>query len=431
MHRIRTWMRAGAAAALLATAGGTRADWPEFRGPTGDGHAGAQAAGLALTWSETHNVRWKTGIPHRGWSTPVLQGTQLWMTTATPDGHEFFALCVDGESGRIIHNECLFRCEAPEPLGNAVNCYAAPSPAIEAGRVYVHFGVYGTACIDTATRKVLWQRTDLPCRHFRGPASSVILFENLVILTMDGADVQYLVALDKRTGKTVWKTDRSVLFNDAEGFQGFAKEGDLRKAHSTPLIVDLDGQPRMFSPGAKATYAYDPRTGRELWMARYLAWSAAPRPLVGKGLALILTGLGSSELLGIRLGGQGDVTDTHIAWRIPKAAKTASPVLVGDLLYMVNDDGALSCVDIAAGTVVWKERLAGNYAASPILADGRLYLPNQQGKTFVVRPGRSFEALATNVLDSGCMASPAVSGKALFLRTRTHLYRIESGAPAP
>ena len=426
-----TWTRAVGAAALLAMTIGARADWPEFRGPTGDGHAGAQAAGLALTWDETNNVRWKTEIPHRGWSTPVLLGTQAWLTTATQDGHEFFAVCVDTESGRILHNERLFHCDTPEPLGNAVNCYAAPSPAIEPGRVYIHFGVYGTACLDTATRKVLWQRTDLPCRHFRGPASSVILFENLVILTMDGADVQYLVALDKQTGKTVWKTDRSVVFNDAEGFQGFAKEGDLRKAHSTPLIVEVDGRPQMFSPGAKATYAYDPRTGRELWMARYLAWSAAPRPLVGKGLALILTGLGGTELLGIRLGGRGDVTDTHIAWRVPKAAKTASPVLADGLLYMVNDDGALSCIDIADGSLVWKERLAGNYAASPILADGRLYLPNQQGKTFVVKPGRTFEGLATNVLDTGCMASPAVSGKALFLRTKTHLHRIESGAPPP
>jgi outer membrane protein assembly factor BamB len=415
--------------ALAATATRSPADWPEFRGPTGDGHAGAQAAGLPLHWSETDNVRWKTEIPFRGWSTPVILGDQAWLTTATPEGHDFHAVCVDAGTGKILLNERLFHCDAPEPLGNAVNCYAAPSPAIEPGRVYVHFGSYGTACLDTATRKVLWQRTDLPCRHFRGPASSVILFGNLVILTLDGADVQYLVALDKQTGKTVWKTDRSVTFNDAEGFQGFAKEGDLRKAHSTPLIVTIDGEPQMFSPGAKAAYAYDPRTGRELWRVRYLAWSAAPRPVVGKGLALILTGLGSSELLGIRLGGRGDVTDTHIAWRLPKAAKTASPVIVGDLLYMINDDGALSCVDIATGAVAWKERLGGNYAASPILVDNRLYVCNQQGRTFVLNPGRSFDGVATNALDSGCMASPAVAGKALYLRTKTHLYRIESAAP--
>ncbi len=417
-------------AMAAVAAAGARADWPEFRGPTGDGHAGPQAAGLPLRWSETNNVRWKTEIPLRGWSTPVIMGGQVWMTTATPDGHDFFALCVDAGTGKLVFNEKLFHCDTPEPLGNSVNGYASPSPAIEPGRVYVHFGSYGTACLDTATRKVLWQRTDLPCRHFRGPASSVILFENLVILTMDGADVQYLVALDKQTGKTVWKTDRSVKFNDAEGFQGFAKEGDLRKAHSTPLIVAIDGQPQMFSPGAKATYAYDPRTGREMWMARYLAWSAAPRPVYGRGLALILTGLGETELWGIRVGGRGDVTDTHVAWKVGKsAAKTASPVIVDDLLYMVNDDGAATCVEIATGNVVWKERLGGNYAASPIYADGRLYFCNQQGKSLVLNPGRTLEVLATNELENGCMASPAVSGKALFLRTKTHLYRIESAGP--
>ena len=417
------------AMAAVASAG-ARADWPEFRGPTGDGHAGPQAAGLPLRWSETNNVRWKTEIPLRGWSTPVIMGGQVWMTTATPDGHDFFGLCVDAGTGQLVFNEKLFHCDTPEPLGNSVNGYASPSPAIEPGRVYLHFGSYGTACLDTATRKVLWQRTDLPCRHYRGPASSVILFENLVILTMDGADVQYLVALDKQSGKDVWRTHRSVKFNDAEGYQGFAKDGDLRKAHSTPLIVAIDGQPQMFSPGAKATYAYDPRTGRELWMARYLAWSAAPRPVYSRGLALILTGLGETELWGIRIGGQGDVTDTHVAWKVGKsAAKTASPVIVDDLLYMVNDDGAATCVEIATGNVVWKERLGGNYAASPIHADGRLYFCNQQGKTLVLKPGRTLEVLATNDLENGCMASPAVSGKALFLRTKTHLYRIESTGP--
>jgi outer membrane protein assembly factor BamB len=409
----------------VVLAGAARADWPEFRGPTSDGQAGA--AGLPLTWSETENVKWKTEIPFRGWSTPVVLGGQVWLTTATLDGHDFYAMCLDAATGKILFNEKLFHNDTPEPLGNAVNGYASPSPAIEPGRVYVHFGCYGTACLDTGTFKVLWQRTDLPCRHYRGPASSVILFENMVILTMDGADVQYLVALDKQTGKTVWKTNRSVKFNDAEGFQKFAKDGDLRKAHSTPFITTVDGQPQMVSPGAKAAYAYDPRTGRELWMVRYGCWSAAARPLVSKGLALILTGAGKTELWGVRLGGQGDVTDTHVAWKWEKsAAKTASPVIVDDLLYMVNDDSTVTCLEVATGQLVWRERIGGNFAASPIVADGRIYFPNQQGKTTVLKPGRTFAPIATNTLDIGCMASPAVDGKALYLRTKTHIYRIES-----
>ena len=415
------------ALALMST--DVQADWPEFRGPTSDGHVSHQPVGLPLDWSETQNVAWKTEIPHRGWSTPVVLGNQVWLTTATLDGDDFFALCLDAATGKVLFNQRLFHCDSPEPLGNNVNTYASPSPAIEPGRVYLHFGTYGTACLDTKTFQTLWKRTDVNCRHFRGPASSVILFKNTLILTMDGADVQYLIALDKRTGKTVWKTNRSVKFNDAEGFQGFAAEGDLRKAHSTPLIVNIDGAPQMFSPGAKAAYAYDPRTGRELWQFHYIAWSAAPRPLYSQGLALMITGLGATELWAIRIGGQGDVTDTRVAWKVKNAAQTASPIIVDDLLYMVSDSGVAMCVEVATGKLVWRERLGGTYAASPIYVDGRLYFCNQQGKTIVLKPGRTREVLATNKLDEGCMASPAVDGKALFLRTKTHLYRIESAKP--
>ncbi len=409
-----------------------RADWPEFRGPWGDGHVtapgGDQLAGLPLQWSETNNLKWKTEIPFRGWSTPVEMDGQVWLTTATPEGQDFYALCVDAETGRIHFNERLFHCEKPEPLGNSVNAYATPSAAVEKGRVYIHFGSYGTACLDTAGHKILWQRQDLPCRHYRGPASSVILFENLLILSMDGVDVQYMAALDKKTGQTIWKTNRSVAWNDEDVPGQMARDGDLRKAHSTPLIVTVAGQPMMLTAGAKAAYAYDPRTGREIWRVRYNAWSAAPAPVYREGLAFLITGFGGkTELLAVRVNGQGDVTDTHVAWRTDKmVSKTASPVLVGDLLYMVSDDGAATCLEAETGRQVWRERLGGNYAASPIYGDGRIYFCSQQGKTTVLKPGRTFESLATNTLSSGFMASPAVAGKALLLRSRTHLYRIES-----
>lgn len=418
---------------VLLALGGTaaQADWPQFRGPYGDGQVSApgdtRPMGFPLQWSETNHIKWKTEIPYRGWSTPVVLGGQVWLTTATVDGHDFFAICVDAETGRIRFNEKLFHCDSPEPLGNNVNCYATPSAAIEPGRVYVHFGSYGTACLDTSTGKVLWQRQDLPCRHYRGPASSVILFEDKLILTMDGVDVQYLVALDKKTGRTVWKTNRSVEWNDQDVPGQMARDGDLRKAHSTPLIVNVNGKLQMLSAGAKAAYAYDPQTGRELWRVRYNAWSAAPVPLYSHGLAFIITGFGGkTELLGVRTDGQGDVTDTHVAWRFgTMVAKTASPVLVNGLLYMVSDDGLVSCIEAATGQRVWRQRIGGKYAASPICADGRLYFFNQEGKTTVLKPGRTCRILATNILADGFMASPAAAGKAFFLRTRTHLYRVE------
>ena len=413
-----------------------RADWPAFRGPYGDGHVSAPGdmnpTGLPLNWSETENIKWKTEIHDRGWSTPVIMDGKAWLTTATEDGHDFFVLCVDTETGKILFNEKLFHSDAPEPQGNSVNSYATPSAAIEKGRVYIHFGSYGTACLDTATHKVLWERKDLPCRHYRGPASSVILFENLLILTMDGVDVQYIAALDKKTGQTVWKTNRSVAWNDENSEDKMVKDGDRRKAHSTPLIVDVNGKLQMLTSGAKAAYAYDPRTGRELWRVQYPAWSASAMALYGKGFALINTGFGGiTELWAVKPDGQGDVTDTHIAWKYTKmVSKTASPVIVDDLLYMVSDDGQATCLEVETGKQVWRQGIGGSYAASPIYADGRIYFFNQQGKTTVLKPGRTFEALATNTLATGCMASPAPSGKALFLRTKTHLYRIESDKDA-
>jgi outer membrane protein assembly factor BamB len=409
------------------------ADWPEFRGPRGDGHVPATGdaapVGLPLRWSETNNIKWKTEIPHRGWSTPVVMGGQVWITTATEEGHDYFAIGVDKESGKVLFNEKVFHTDSPEPLGNgaSMNCYATPSAVIEPGRVYVHFGSAGTACLDTKTGKVLWKRNDLPCRHYRGASSSPVLFEDLLILTFDGADLQYVAGLDKKTGKTVWKTDRSVEWNDETVPGPMARDGDLRKSHGTPLIATVGGQPQLLSVGAKASYGYDPRNGREIWRVEYNDWSSAPRPLFDKGLAYIVTGLTRRELWAVRADGTGNVTDTHVKWKLTtRVGKYASPLLVDGLLYTAAEESFVTCAEAATGQVVWTERIGGKYAASPIYADGRLYFFSQDGNTTVLKPGRAFEVLATNALDNGFMASPAADGKAFYLRTRTHLYRVES-----
>ena len=418
---------------LLALAGPVaHADWPEFRGPWGDGHASApgdtKPIGLPLRWSETNNVKWKTEIPHRGLSTPVVMGGQVWLTTATVEGHDFFAIGLDAETGTIRFNEKVFHSDNPEPLGNgaSMNCYATPSAVIEPGRVYVHYGSFGTACLDTRTGQVLWKRDDLPCRHYRGASSSPVAFENLLILTFDGANLQYHVALDKQTGKTVWKTDRSVAWNDENEPGQMAREGDHRKAHSTPLIVTAAGKPLMLSPGAKAAYGYEPRTGRELWKVRYNDYSAAPRPVFDRGLAFFVTGFSLKELWAVKTDGQGDVTDTGVAWKFkPRVGIYASLLLVDGLLYTAAEENYVTCLEAATGQMIWSERIGGKHAASPIYADGRLYFFSQKGTTTVLKPGRTFEVLATSTLADGFMASPAVSGKAFYLRTKTHLYRIE------
>ncbi len=413
---------------LCATASALcAADWPEFRGPRGDGTV---EGALPVRWSETENVRWKTAIPFKGWSTPVVMDGRVWLTTATEDGHEFYGICLDAESGAILFNEKLFSCDNPEPLGNEVNCYASPSPVIEPGRVFLHFGSYGTACLDTATFKTLWTRTDLPCRHFRGPGSSPIMFENLLILTFDGADVQYSAALEKETGKTVWRTDRTSNWKDLDENGQPQREGDFRKSFCTPFVIDAAGHRQLITTSSYSVFSYDVRTGAELWKIDHEAYSPAPRPVFGNGLVHVITGRGKNAVLAVRPDGSGDVSATHVAWKAEGklVPLEPSPLLLDGLLYLLSNDGTLTCLDAASGTEVWSARIGGSYVSSPVHADGLIYCFSTNGKTTVIKAGRTYGEVAENRLDEGFMASPAVIGNDFILRTKTHLYRIGNTA---
>jgi outer membrane protein assembly factor BamB len=401
----------------LSLAGAAAADnWPRFRGPRGEGRA--DDARLPLTWSEKKNVVWKTPIHDKGWSSPVVWGDQIWMTTARADGTRLFAVCVARGTGKVIHDLEVFDVKEPA-FCHPFNSYASPTPAVEEGRVYVHFGTYGTACLDSRTGRTLWARRDLHCDHFRGPGSSPILYRDLLIVHFDGVDVQYLVALDKASGKTVWKKDRNIDYG--------TDNADFKKAYGTPSVLTLGGKPQLVSPAASATTAYDPRTGEELWHVYHGGMNVAAPPLYGLGRLFLCTGDFGERLLAVRPGGTGDITRTHIDWTLKQQSvpSRSSPLLVGDFLYMVNEKGIASCVEARTGTVVWRERLGGAFTASPVFASGRIYFFDQDGTAHVVAAGRTWKRLAVNKLDDGCMASPAVAGDALFVRTRTHLYRIE------
>ena len=419
---------------LLALITPALAQWPTFRGPDHDGHYPARgdgkAHGFPTEWSETKNIVWKTPLPGRAWSTPVIMGDQVWLSNATPDGKKMFAVCLDKATGRKLHDILLFENENPEPLGNKINGYGSCSPAIDAEQVYLHFGSYGTAALDRKTAKMVWQRRDLPCRHFRGPASSVVLHKNLVILSMDGSDHQYLVALDRKNGKTVWKTDRGTDFGDVEANGKIRGEGDLRKAYTTPNFITLNGVRQLVSPGAKACYGYEADTGKELWKITYRGFSNAAAPVfVDHDLALINTGLGKPHLLGLRLDDKlsGDVTATHLEWDIFKRIPArCSPVVIGRHAYFTSESGILSRLHADTGEIEKYLALKTNFSASAAAADGHLYFPDEKGETFVVKPGPGMKIIATNQLDDGCMASPAFDGKALYLRTKSHLYRIEA-----
>lgn len=413
-------------AAALTLAAGTRLDaqWPQFRGPAGNGHA--ESSELPLTWSEEKNVRWKTPIHGRAWSSPVILEGRIWLTTADPKGHELSVIAVDQDTGRILHDFKLFHVETPQ-FAHAFNSYASPTPVVEPGRVYVTFGSPGTAAIDTASGKVVWERRDLECNHFRGAGSSPIIFRDLLIMHYDGSDVQYIAALDKHTGRTVWRTNRSVDFRDLGPDGKPMADGDYRKAFATPQIITVNGEPLLVSLGGKATYGYDPMTGKELWrIEEHGSHSASTRPVFGHGMIFYPTGFDTPKLLAVRPDGSGNATGSHVVWRFTRSVPNKpSILLVDDLIYMINDVGIATAVEARTGEMVWQSRVGGTFSASPLYADGRIYMFDEDGKTTVIAAGREFKVLAENHLDNGFMASPAVAGDALFLRTRTDLYRIE------
>jgi outer membrane protein assembly factor BamB len=387
--------------------------WPQFRGPDGQGHS--RSTGLPTQWSESTGIVWKAALPGLGHSSPVFVDRQLWMTAGLNEGKSVRALCVDAESGKLLHDLEVFT-PADPPHINAKNSYASPTPVIEAGRVYVHFGTVGTACIDTQTGKPVWTNTDIHWDHQEGPGSSPILHQNLLIFPADGRDNQSIVALDKQTGKVVWNSKRSGPTSDTP---------DFRKAFCTPLLIEIAGKPQLISPCADRVIAYDPSSGAELWKINYKGFSNVPRPVFGDGLLYVCTGYMRPQLWAIDPSGQGDITQSAVVWKVDKQVPAnPSPILIGNELYMVSDQGILTCLDARKGDLVWRERLGGNFSASPIAADKVLYLAGEDGTTSVVATGRKFNLLATNKLDGRIMASPVVYGRHLLVRTASHLYKL-------
>ncbi|MEK6237924.1 MAG: PQQ-binding-like beta-propeller repeat protein [Planctomycetales bacterium] len=406
----------GAACLTPATRLLAEEHWNQYLGPTGNGHSSAK--GLPLEWNEKSNIRWKVPIRGKGWSSPTVWGNRAWLTTATEDGTKMYVLCIDCKTGKTLHDLLVLENEKPE-FCHKFNSYASPTPFVEQGRVYAHFGKYGTMCLDAVTGKKIWERRDFKCDHYRGPGASPIIHGDLLFVAFDGFDVQYVVALDKATGKTVWKKQREIDYGDNQN------NGDRKKAYGTALIVDVGGKPLLISPSAGATIAYNPSDGREIWRCNHGGWNASLRPVHYKGSVFLNTHSGGLGTLSLRCDGRGDVTKTHVGWTLDKGGRQLpNPLLIGDLLYLVDSLGVATCLEAATGKVVWKERLGGNFVASPIYADGRIYAFNREGAAHVFAPGREFRRLAENKLSEGCMATPAVVGDSLIARTITHLYCI-------
>jgi outer membrane protein assembly factor BamB len=380
-------------------------DWPQFRGPDGQGHADVKS--LPLKWTEA-SAAWKTPIPGLGWSSPVVGDGQVWMTTATDEGKSLRAVCVDAASGKLLQDVEVFKLPAPGRV-HAKNSHASPTPILDGDRVYVHFGPHGTACLSTKGA-VVW-RQQVKYGPVHGPGGSPVLWGDLLVFSCDGGDAQFVAALDKKTGAPKWRTSRPP--ND------YPK----KFAFSTPLVVDG----LAVSPGASAVTAYEPG-GKPVWTVRYAeGYSVVPRPVAGHGLVFIGTGYDKPTLIAVRTGGKGDVTDTHVAWRLERGAPhNPSPLLVGDALYLVSDGGVATCLDAKTGKEHWRERLGGTFSASPIHAAGRIYFQDEAGTTTVVKAAATFEKLASSTLPGRTLASPAPIEGALFIRSDKALYRLNA-----
>jgi outer membrane protein assembly factor BamB len=405
-----------------------RGTWTQFRGPTGDGLSDAKR--LPTTWSEDdENIAWKTPMPGKAWSSPVVLGKQIWLTNATPDSRKLSAVCVDRNTGKIIHDVKLFDVEKPQYI-HPFNSAASSTPVIEPGRIYVTFGYAGTACLDTETGKKIWERTDLVVNHYRGPGSSPLLYKDMLVMNFDGSDAQFIVALDKHTGKALWKTDRSVDYQDVDDNGKIHREGDMRKGFSTPRLSTLGGEPVILSLGSKCFYGYQPSDGKEMWrVENRSSHSGSSTPIVGDEFIYFCSGLGTETLTALKPGGRGVLTDAQFAWQVKNGVPgKPSPILVDGRIYMCNDGGIASCVDAKTGAEIWRERVAGNYSASPVYADGHLYFCNEDGLTTVLAAGPKFKKVAENELDDGIMASPAVVDHSIIVRTKSHLYRIGAKA---
>ena len=370
------------------------------------------------------NIAWKIPESGKGWSSPVVWGDQVWYTTANSESRELRALCVDLKTGEKLRDRIIFQ---PEKLFriHAVNSYATPTAAIEEGYVYLHFGRYGTACLNSMTGETVWERTDLQCEHIQGPGSSLLLWKDKLYVHMEGTDVQQILALDKRSGKTIWLTERP-----ADVYEDMPQIG--KKAYVTPIIINVSGRDLLISNGSRTCMAMDPETGEEVWRVNQGDDSAISMPVDGDGLVYFYTSFVSgadggkyAELFAVDPEGSGDIGPTHLRWR-KKAPilQLSTPVYVDGLLYTVDSKGVFYCLDGKSGGILWSENLKDKFHSSPIYADGLLYLSSTRGETYVYRAGPKPELLSKNRLEGEIWATPAFTGGAILMRSSEYLYKI-------
>jgi outer membrane protein assembly factor BamB len=394
------------------------ADWTQFLGTAGNGIS--TEMGLPIAWGPSKNVAWKRAVAGSGWSSPVVGDARVYLTTAVPATTEADAdvslrtLCLSADTGKTLWDTEVFLQQGKKAAKiHGKNSHASPTPLLQDGRLYVHFGHQGTACLDL-DGKVLWRNSSLTYNPVHGNGGSPICVDDLLVYSADGGDTRFVIALDRATGTVRWKTERTWPVASKFSF-------------STPLQITVEGRKQIISSGSNAVVAYDPADGKEIWRVRYDGYSVIPKPVFGNGLLYVCTGYNVPSLLAIRPDGRGDVTDTHVAWTARKGVpNTPTPLLVGGEIYFVSDGGTASCLDARTGTVHWQQRLGGTYSASPIFAAGRIYFQSEDGVGTVLKAGTTFEQLSKNPLNERSLASYAAAGGAIFIRTEHNLYRVQA-----
>jgi outer membrane protein assembly factor BamB len=396
-------------------------DWPEFRGPNGQGIYGAKD--LPLTWSKSEGVKWRTELPGNGWSSPIVVKGIVYVTaavsatekTAEKPDFDLMLMMIDVQSGKLLKSVKLFTQSGTESPGiHSKNSHASPTPIVDEDRLYLHFGHQGTACTDLQG-EILWSNKELGYPPVHGNGGSPVVVNKLLIFSRDGADISEVTALDKMTGRIVWKRERSV-------------EADKKFSFCTPLVIEAAGRKQLILPGSNVVQSLVPETGEEIWRLTYDGYSVIPRPIFADGLVFICTGYNRPSLLAIDPQGTGDVTATHLKWKSDdNIPHTPSLVASSGKIFMVSDKGIASGVETATGREIWKERIGGNFSASPLLVGDRMYMLSEEGDATILQIGEKPTELAKNKLTERCLASPAIVGNDLLIRSANALYRLTSG----
>ena len=419
INRISTVLATAFAAHALSNVGLTADTWDRFRGPNRNGHADTK---LISSWDNRENVTWRSTVPGEGWSSPVIADGKIFLTSATrnhihpEDAAQVYQLCLlvfDLKSGQMLAKKpIIFQEKDQFKKIHGKNTHASPTPIVSGNRIYLHFGYQGTACTSLAG-EVHWVNRDLSFPPVHGNGGSPVLVDDLLVFTCDGATQPYVAALDAATGELRWKRERPI---------------DAKKKFSfcTPTVIEVDGKKQIVAPGSDGVVGLTPADGAIVWQVDYSGYSVVPQPIYADGLLFVCTGFDQGGLLAIDPSGTGNITDTNVRWQIDKGApKTPSLIAHDGLLYSINDAGVACCYDASTGEQHWKKRIGGNFSASPILAGGLIYLTSEKGETTVIKASSEFEEVSRNDMAERTLASMAVDGSAIIMRTEGVLYRIE------